>query len=164
MPLPLPAAAAAELDSPAHRAAGQLCGAGLHLCGELLGLQPAGRGRADGCALWCGMPILGNCSSRPHAVHTLARLRSAELLLLPISRCALRQVVICFVCVIASQDYLSELEEPMSTIYSKSQIDRAMTVAYNQTRVSLGPTCPVCMQCKWRQLAAANGRGMAAPN
>ncbi len=62
------------------------------------------------------------------------------------------------------QDYLSELEEPMSTIYSKSQIDRAMTVAYNQTRVSLGPTCPVCMQCKWRQLAAANGRGMAAPN
>ncbi|PRW59935.1 acetamidase [Chlorella sorokiniana] len=31
-------------------------------------------------------------------------------------------------------DYLSELEEPMSTIYSKSQIDRAMTVAYNQTR------------------------------
>lgn len=67
VPLPLPAAAAAELDPPTHRAAGQLCGAGLHVCGELLGLQPAGRGRADGCALWCGMPILGNCSRRPHA-------------------------------------------------------------------------------------------------
>lgn len=26
----------------------------------------------------------------------------------------------------------------MSTIYSKSQVDRAMTVAYNQTRVNLG--------------------------
>lgn len=35
------------------------------------------------------------------------------------------------------QDYLTELEEPMSTIYSKSQIDRAMVVAYNQTRVCM---------------------------
>lgn len=36
------------------------------------------------------------------------------------------------------QDYLSELPDPMSTIYGNSSIDKAMTVAYNNTRVSGG--------------------------
>ncbi|KAI8108289.1 hypothetical protein M9434_006316 [Picochlorum sp. BPE23] len=31
-------------------------------------------------------------------------------------------------------DYLEELEDPMSTIYGESSIDKAMTVAYNNTR------------------------------
>ncbi|KAL4531407.1 hypothetical protein Ndes2526B_g04471 [Nannochloris sp. 'desiccata'] len=31
-------------------------------------------------------------------------------------------------------DYLNELPDPMSTIYSESSIDKAMTVAYNNTR------------------------------
>lgn len=35
-------------------------------------------------------------------------------------------------------DYLAELPDPMSTIYGNSSIDKAMTVAYNSTRVGLG--------------------------
>ncbi len=31
-------------------------------------------------------------------------------------------------------DYLEELDDPMSTIYGESSIDKAMTVAYNNTR------------------------------
>ena len=31
-------------------------------------------------------------------------------------------------------NYLDELEDPMSTIYGESSIDKAMTVAYNNTR------------------------------
>lgn len=43
----------------------------------------------------------------------------------------------------------------MSTIYSKSQIDRAMTVAYNQTRVRGGSAHGQC-PAEPRQLARQN--------